>query len=88
LKEERSEREELERKFEAEMSRRKQELKSISSMGVEVSSLRAKLKQSETEARDSKEVALKMSKSYDKCVAEMGERISYFKLSGMISTRI
>ena len=79
LKEERSERVELERKFEAEMSRRKQELKSISSMSMEVSSLRAKLKQSETEARDSKEVALKMSKSYDKCVAEMEERVSILR---------
>jgi chromosome segregation ATPase len=79
LKEERSEREELERKFEAEMSRRKQELKSISSMSIEVSSMRAKLKQSETEARDSKEVAQKMSKSYDKCVAEMEERVSILR---------
>ena len=43
LKEERSEREDLERKFEAEMSRRKQERKSIGSMSVEVSSLRARL---------------------------------------------
>ena len=76
LKEERSEREDLERKFEAEMSRRKQELKSIGSMSVEVSSLRARLKQTETEARESKEVAQKMSKSYHKCVAEMEERIS------------
>jgi hypothetical protein len=43
LEGERSEIEELERKFDAEMSRRKQELKSISSMSMEVSSLRAKL---------------------------------------------
>jgi chromosome segregation ATPase len=76
LKEERLEREELERKFEEEMSRRKQELKSIASISLEVSSLRAKLKQSETEARDSKEVAQKMSKSFDKQIAEMERRIS------------
>jgi chromosome segregation ATPase len=79
LKEERSEREDLERKFEAEMSRIKEELKSIESMTMEVSSLKAKLKQSETEVRDSKKVAQKMSKSYDKCVAEMEERISILR---------
>jgi chromosome segregation ATPase len=76
LKEERSQREELERKFEAEISRRKQELESIGSIRLEVSSLRAKLKQAKAEERDSKEVAQKMSKSYDKCVAETEERIS------------
>jgi chromosome segregation ATPase len=76
LKEERLQREELERKFEAEISRRKEELKSIGSMSLEVSSLRAKLKQAKAEERDSKEVAQKMSNSYDKCVAETEERIS------------
>ena len=76
LKEERLQREELERKFEAEISRRKQELESIGSIRLEVSSLRAKLKQAKAEERDSKEVAQKMSKSYDKCVAETEERIS------------
>ncbi|KAH6666036.1 hypothetical protein B0J14DRAFT_205598 [Halenospora varia] len=70
LKEERSEREELERKFEAEVSLRKQEQKSIGSMRIEASSLRAKLKQAETEARDSKEVVQKFQESYDKCVKE------------------
>jgi chromosome segregation ATPase len=76
LKEERSQREELERKFEAEISRRKQELESIASMSVEVSLLRAKLKQAKADERDSKEVAQKMSNSYDKCIAETEERIS------------
>jgi chromosome segregation ATPase len=76
LKEERSQREELERKFEAEISRRKQELESIGPIRLEVSSLRAKLKQAKAEERDSKEVAQKISNSYDKCVAETEERIS------------
>jgi chromosome segregation ATPase len=79
LKDERSEREELERKFEAELSRRKEELKSIGSMSLEVSSLRAKLKQSETEAKQSKEVAQNMSRSHAKCVAEAKERISMLR---------
>lgn len=75
LKEEISEREELERKIEAEMSRRDQELESIGAMSMEVSSLRAKLEKSETEAKNSKAAAQKMSKSYDKYVAETEERI-------------
>jgi chromosome segregation ATPase len=66
----------LERKFEAEISRRKQELESIGPIRLEVSSLRAKLKQAKAEERDSKEVAQKISNSYDKCVAETEERIS------------
>jgi chromosome segregation ATPase len=45
-------------------------------MKLEVSSMRAKLKQSEAEARNSKEEAQKMSKLYAKSVAEMDVRIS------------
>ncbi|KAE9363810.1 hypothetical protein N431DRAFT_431995 [Stipitochalara longipes BDJ] len=76
LKEEREEREDLEREFEAETARTKQELKSIGSMSLEVSSLREKLNQAETEARDSKEVAQKWSKAYHECVADREKCIS------------
>jgi chromosome segregation ATPase len=76
LTEERSEREELEEKIEEEISRRKQELESISSMTLEVSSLKAKLKQAETEARNSKDTAQKKSKLYNKREAELNDRIS------------
>jgi chromosome segregation ATPase len=73
LKEERSEKEELERELEAEISRRNQEVKSIGSMSMEVSSLRPKLKQAETEAEDSNGVAQRMSESYTGCEAEKEE---------------
>lgn len=76
LREERSEREGLEQQLETEISQRKQELRSMGSMSMEMSSLRAKLKQAGVEARESKEVAQKMSRRYDKCVAGAEERIS------------
>ena len=76
LKEEKTKRVALEEKFKAETSRRKQDVDSIGTMSQEVSSLRVKLKEAETEARNSKEEAQKLSKAYDECVADTAERIS------------
>lgn len=76
LREEISEREELQQKVEEEISRRKQERDSINSMTLEVASLKAKLKQAETDARNSKETAQKRSKIYDKREAQLSASIS------------
>ncbi|KAH8656699.1 hypothetical protein BGZ60DRAFT_532280 [Tricladium varicosporioides] len=78
LQKERSEKDELRRKFKAEISRKNQESNLIGSMEMKVSSLRAKLKQAETETRFSNGVAQKMSEDYGKCVAETEEHISIF----------
>ena len=76
LKEEITKRVVLEGKFEAETSRRKQEVKSIGAMSQEVSLLRTKLKEAETEVRNSKEDAQKLGKAYDECVVDTAERIA------------
>jgi chromosome segregation ATPase len=71
-----SEREELKKKVEEEISRRKEELDLISSMTSEVISLEEKLKKAETEARNSKDTAQKRSTLYDKREAQLNDRIS------------
>ncbi|PMD47702.1 hypothetical protein L207DRAFT_506670 [Hyaloscypha variabilis F] len=76
LGEERAEREDLEREFKAETARRKEQLEAISSMGLEVSSMREILKQAQKEARETEEVTKRWSEAYHKSVAGTEERIS------------
>jgi chromosome segregation ATPase len=76
LEQERFERVELEQKVDDQNSRIKQELESMKRMSEEVSSLEAKLKQAEMDARHNKHEARENAKSLANLEAEMDERIS------------